>query len=47
MAELTWLSVSLVQALHAEAVRVIEGVDAGEVSESELAAWIEQYTTSR
>ena len=32
---------------EAETVRVIEGVAAGEVSEGELAAWIEQYTTSR
>lgn len=32
---------------EAETVEVIEGVADGEVSEAELTAWIEQYTTSR
>jgi death-on-curing protein len=32
---------------EAETVQVIEGMAAGEVSETELATWIQKYTTSR
>lgn len=32
---------------EAETVQMIEGIAAGEVTEAELTAWIEQHTTSR